>query len=93
VLTAPDQPRDLEDVLHATVEKLPRELRALPVFERASPVDMLLDRAALGVDLLVVGSRGYGPLMSVLLGSVSAHLIGRAACPVLVAPRSSSPPT
>ena len=39
------------------------------------------------VDLLVVGSRGYGPALRVILGSVSAELIRTAPCPVLVTPR------
>lgn len=38
-------------------------------------------------DLLVAGSRGYGPLLRVLLGSVSTQLMHRAPCPVLVVPR------
>jgi nucleotide-binding universal stress UspA family protein len=40
------------------------------------------------VDLLVLGSRGYGPLHRVLTGSVSAPLMRSAACPVMVVPRS-----
>ena len=38
-------------------------------------------------DLLVAGSRGYGPVLRVLLGSVSTQLVHRAPCPVLVVPR------
>lgn len=40
-----------------------------------------------GVDLLVCGSRGYGPVKVVLLGSVSAKLVRSAECPVMVVPR------
>jgi nucleotide-binding universal stress UspA family protein len=47
------------------------------------------------LDLLVVGSRGYGPLRSVLLGGVSGHVIRTARCPVVVCPatrHSADPP-
>lgn len=40
-----------------------------------------------GADLLIAGSRGYGPVLRVLLGSVSTQLVHRAPCPVLVVPR------
>lgn len=40
-----------------------------------------------GADLLVAGSRGYGPVLRVLLGSVSTQLAHKARCPVLVVPR------
>jgi nucleotide-binding universal stress UspA family protein len=45
---------------------------------------------AMGADLLVAGSRGYGPVMRVLLGSVSTQLARKAPCPVLVVPRPDS---
>src|SRR6476646_627709 len=41
----------------------------------------------IGADLLVAGSRDYGPVMRVLIGSVSTQLMHRAPCPVLVVPR------
>ncbi len=44
------------------------------------------------LDLLVVGSRGYGPLRRLLLGSTSSRLVHRAACPVLVLPRGAHEP-
>jgi nucleotide-binding universal stress UspA family protein len=40
-----------------------------------------------GLDLLVVGSRGYGPLRRALAGSVSGALVKTAPCPVMVVPR------
>ncbi|MFA4927550.1 MAG: universal stress protein [Patulibacter sp.] len=40
-------------------------------------------------DLLVLGSRGYGPIRRVLLGSVSAKLVRDPACPLLVLPRTA----
>lgn len=42
-----------------------------------------------GIDLLLLGSRGVGPIRRVLLGGVSNALIRIARCPVLVVPRSS----
>jgi nucleotide-binding universal stress UspA family protein len=41
-------------------------------------------------DLLVLGSRGYGPLRAVLLGSVSQAVIRHATCPVVVMPRNAT---
>jgi nucleotide-binding universal stress UspA family protein len=44
----------------------------------------VLERESTSADLLVVGSRGRSALAAALLGSVSEHLIGHAACPVVV---------
>jgi nucleotide-binding universal stress UspA family protein len=41
-----------------------------------------------GLGLLVVGSRGHGPIGSVLLGSVASRLLPTASCPVMVVPRN-----
>jgi nucleotide-binding universal stress UspA family protein len=41
------------------------------------------------VDLLICGSRGYGPRRTVLLGGVFGRLAHSAACPLIVLPRAS----
>ncbi|HEY8303794.1 MAG TPA: universal stress protein [Solirubrobacteraceae bacterium] len=53
---------------------------------RGDPASVLVERSA-ELDLLVLGSRAYGPLRHVLLGSVSARAMREAKCPVLVVPR------
>jgi nucleotide-binding universal stress UspA family protein len=49
-----------------------------------------LAAAAAEYDLLVCGSRGHGPLRSLLLGGVSHELVRKARCPVLVAALGTS---
>ena len=44
------------------------------------------------VDILVVGSRGYGPVKRLVLGSTSAYLQRHARCPLLVLPRIAASP-
>lgn len=51
----------------------------------------ILAEASDGLDLLVLGSRAYGPLRHALLGSVSADVMRAAHCPVLVLPRGIAP--
>jgi nucleotide-binding universal stress UspA family protein len=83
----PEAGPDFQTQLNNAVAELPPELRALPVFERGDPVKKLLEAAEMGVDLLVLGSRGFGPVMRLLIGSVSSRVIREAPCPVLVVPR------
>jgi nucleotide-binding universal stress UspA family protein len=50
------------------------------------PADMIVDEAQrFHADLVVVGSRGRRRVAATLLGSVSAEVVDRAPCPVLVA--------
>jgi nucleotide-binding universal stress UspA family protein len=48
-----------------------------------------LDELAADVDLLVCGSRGWGSIRRVVLGSTANRLIHHAACPVLIVPRTA----
>jgi nucleotide-binding universal stress UspA family protein len=50
------------------------------------PADVLV-HVSENLDLLLMGSRGYGPVRAVLLGSVSRRVADEARCPVLVLPR------
>ncbi len=49
----------------------------------------VLEEDSRDVDLLVAGSRGYGPLGAVLAGSATAILAKRSTCPLLVLPRGA----
>jgi nucleotide-binding universal stress UspA family protein len=49
------------------------------------PADAILDHAErIGAGLIVVGSRGLGPVKRLLVGSVSESIVHHAKCPVLV---------
>jgi nucleotide-binding universal stress UspA family protein len=43
--------------------------------------------ASANFDLIVCGSRGYGPVRAVLLGSVTHRVVRESRCPVIVVPR------
>jgi nucleotide-binding universal stress UspA family protein len=55
---------------------------------RGDPAKVLVKQSE-RLGLLVLGSRGYGPIKSVLLGSVSSYVLRNARCPVLVVPRGA----
>jgi nucleotide-binding universal stress UspA family protein len=53
---------------------------------RGRPARVIVDEAhRFRADLVIVGSRGHGPVSSLVLGSVSAEVVDHAPCPVLVA--------
>ena len=56
------------------------------VVDNGPAADLLIAQAeAVMADLIVVGSRGLGPIGRAVIGSVSTHLADHAPCPVLVA--------
>jgi nucleotide-binding universal stress UspA family protein len=72
--------------LGAVVQELPEDLDAHARVLFNDPGKALVARSR-ELDLLLLGSRGKGPLASIWAGSVSSHVIREAACPVIVVPR------
>ncbi|MFI7586828.1 universal stress protein [Spongisporangium articulatum] len=72
--------------LEAAAQRLAPELGTTPATRLlvGDVVDRLAEAEA---DLMVVGSRGYGPVRLVLLGGLSSRLVRRATMPLLVTPR------
>ena len=79
----------LDERIDRLVRELPAELRVDARVSRGNVCAHILGEATRGVDLLVMGSRGFGPVGAVLLGSVSARVVESAPCPVMVVPRGS----
>jgi nucleotide-binding universal stress UspA family protein len=74
--------------LKQTVSALPADLPVESVFINGNAGTELPGESE-HVDLMMVGSRGYGPRAAVLLGGVTHALLRTAACPVIVLPRGS----
>ncbi|HST42547.1 MAG TPA: universal stress protein, partial [Conexibacter sp.] len=53
------------------------------------PAGPVLEARSRDLDLLVLGTRGHGPVGRALLGSVATHVVRTAHCPLLVVPRQS----
>ncbi|HET6549195.1 MAG TPA: universal stress protein [Solirubrobacter sp.] len=86
---------DVERHVQATLDELvagvPSDVTATGVLLIGNAADELAQRSQ-GLDLLVVGSRGYGPLRSVIVGGVSGRVMRAAHCPVIVVPRGVQAP-
>ena len=48
------------------------------------PAAAIIEEAKRGFDLIVMGSRGHGPITGTMLGSVTQRVLAHAECPVLV---------
>jgi nucleotide-binding universal stress UspA family protein len=85
------RPNDaLQADLDAAVRGLPAGVKAVAeVLVDDDVVDALADLPGQGTDLLICGSRGYGPVRQVLLGGVSSRVVRAAAYPVMIVPRGA----
>jgi nucleotide-binding universal stress UspA family protein len=88
----PTEAELLNQALHDAVGDLPPEVRAQPVFIRGFAAPELIDAVKLGVDLLVLGSRGGGPIRRTFRHSVSDAILAEANCPVLISPKGVRAP-
>lgn len=62
-----------------------------PRFEFGDPKTMICEVAKQeAIDLIIIGSHGYGRVERLLLGSVSDYVVHHAPCPVLVIRQSAS---
>jgi nucleotide-binding universal stress UspA family protein len=86
-----DVERHARDSVEGAVAGLPQDVRAEGVLAIGEAVHELALHSE-DLDLLIVGSRGYGPHRAVLVGSVSGRLVRKAACPVVVVPRGIKTP-
>ena len=81
----------VQDDLDAVIAGLPDDIKADSVRLAGDPADQLGERSE-SLDLMLAGSRGYGPLRSVLVGGVSGRLMHTVHCPVIIVPRGVQTP-
>lgn len=89
-VSLPEVEREIFEQTEATLARVTADLDGSVPIERETisgdPVEVLVERSR-ELDILMLGSRDYGPLRHALLGSVSADVMRRASCPVLTLPR------
>ena len=72
-------------ILDRAENMMPSDIDYETYSETGSPAVTILEfEKRLGIDLIVMGSRGLGLIKGVLLGSVSQYVVEQAQCPVLV---------
>lgn len=86
VVSLADIETDIRKDLDAAIAGVPDDVQAEGFVLHGRPWRELADRSV-ELDLMLVGSRGYGPLQAVLLGCTSGPLTRAAHCPLIALPR------
>jgi nucleotide-binding universal stress UspA family protein len=73
----------LLDDAEGDVHRRHPEVRVRKTVREGHPAPILIE-VSKGATLLIVGSRGHGAFVGMVLGSVSEHCVTQAKCPVLV---------
>lgn len=81
-----DRPAEIDELISRHSARLSELERVVGIATYGGPREELA-KFGKDLDLLVVGSRGYGPRGRLCHGSVSRYLVRHAACSLLVVPR------
>ncbi len=84
-----DWPGDIDDLIDRHAKQLARLEDVEAMVAYGGPREELVQFGK-ELDLLIVGSCGYGPIGRLVHGSVSRYLVGHATCPLLVLPRRAA---
>lgn len=78
--------RNGELALEATLSGIDTEpIKVTKLLQPGHPVTVILEQLEKDpVDLIVMGSHGYGPIAGSVLGSVSQRILQRSKCPVMI---------
>jgi nucleotide-binding universal stress UspA family protein len=87
VVAVADAHKQIRRDLDETVAAAPPDIAVEGVVLEGRPWRELAEHSS-GLDMLFVGSRGYGPLQAVMLGRTSGPLMREAHCPVIALPRT-----
>ncbi|EGS36356.1 MULTISPECIES: universal stress protein [Megasphaera] len=82
---AMDMEKEGKAVLDNFVKQIPDGIETASVFEVGSPGPAILSVAKKNnADLIIMGSRGLGPIKGLFMGSVSSYVVTHSVCPVMI---------
>ena len=80
-----DMEEDGKKILEDFAKAIPQDVSVKSVFEVGSPGPAILSVAKkYNADLIIMGSRGLGPLKGLFMGSVSSYVVTHSVCPALI---------